>query len=300
MNELVKLHKCKLTETSLVIQKDISFDEWMRIGNFLKQVNKCVLWWLGDWLNFGEHKYGEKYSQALDETDYSYSSLSGASWVCNKIEICRRRQNLSWGHHAEVAALPEKKQEFFLDKALDVKLSVMGLRKLITGNPHVSYNSGENEWYTPKEYIESVRIVLGEIDLDPASSKEANEIVKADKYFTLQTDGLTKEWFGKVWMNPPYSSELISIFTEKFTHHFNNQDISEGIVLVNNATETVWFQFMAKFASSICFPKTRIKYWSPNKDSSTPLQGQAFLYFGDNFHTNFENEFKKYGFCCDV
>ena len=131
MNELVKLHKCKLTETSLVIQNDISFDEWMGIGNFLKQVNKCVLWWLGDWLNFGENKYGEKYSQALEETDYSYSGLSNAAWVANKIETSRRRENLSWSHHAEVAGLSEEKQDIFLGKALDKTLSVMDLRKEI-------------------------------------------------------------------------------------------------------------------------------------------------------------------------
>lgn len=136
MNELVKLHKCKLTETALVIQKDISFDEWMQIGAFLKQVNKCVLWWLGDWLNFGEHKYGEKYSQALDETDYSYSGLSNAAWVANKIETSRRRENLSWSHHAEVAGLSEEKQDIFLGKSFDNKLSVMGLRKEIQREKH--------------------------------------------------------------------------------------------------------------------------------------------------------------------
>jgi len=298
MNELVKLHKCKLTETSLVIQSDINFDEWMGIGNFLKQVNKCVLWWLGDWLNFGENKYGEKYSQALDETDHSYGGLRNSAWVSGRIEMSRRRDNLSWSHHYEVAALPENKQDKYLQKAEENNWSRNRLRLEISGKPHVSYNSGDNEWYTPKKYIESVRIVLGEIDLDPASSEKANEIVKASKYFTSQTNGLTEGWFGKAWMNPPYSSDLIGLFTEKFTQHFNNRDISEGIVLVNNATETAWFQFMTKCASSICFPNTRIKYWSPNKEISTPLQGQAFLYFGDS--TNFENEFEKYGFCCDL
>ena len=44
------------------------------------------------------------------------------------------------------------------------------------------------EWYTPKKYIEAARIVMGNIDLDPASSKMANEIVKAPAYFTRDDD----------------------------------------------------------------------------------------------------------------
>lgn len=197
------------------------------------------------------------------------------------------------------ASVPEKQFERHVaeTKENDLELTSTSILNL-ADKPHVSHNSGENEWYTPKRYIESARKVLGTIDLDPASSEEANKIVKAGGFHSIENDGLTEGWFGKVWMNPPYSSDLIGLFTEKFTQHFNNLDISEGIVLVNNATETAWFQFMTKRASSICFPKTRIRYWSPNKETSTPLQGQAFLYFGDN--TNFENEFKKYGFCCDL
>ena len=55
---------------------------------------------------------------------------------------------------------------------------------------HVSNNSGENEWYTPSRFIESARIVMGTIDLDPASSALANENVKASTYFDEKTNGL--------------------------------------------------------------------------------------------------------------
>src|SRR2546430_17584816 len=61
-----------------------------------------------------------------------------------------------------------------------------------------------NEWYTPSKYIETAREVLGSIDLDPASCELANRTVKADKYYTKEDDGLSKEWHGNVWLNPPY------------------------------------------------------------------------------------------------
>ena len=147
--------------------------------------------------------------------------------------------------------------------------------------PHVTNNSGCNEWYTPEKYIDLAREVLGEIDLDPASCAFANETVKARLFYSEDNDGLSQTWRGRVWMNPPYSAELVTRFTDKFVNEYNDGNITEGIVLVNNATETAWFVNMAKNASAVVFPRGRIRYVSPTRDSLAPLQGQAFLYFGD-------------------
>lgn len=148
--------------------------------------------------------------------------------------------------------------------------------------PHVTNNSGCNEWYTPEKYLDLAREVLGEIDLDPASCVFANETVKARLFYSENDDGLTKPWHGRVWMNPPYSSELVPKFTEKFVDEYNDGNIAEGIVLVNNATETAWFTNMVNAASAVCFPRGRIRYYSQTRESLAPLQGQAFLYFGEN------------------
>lgn len=166
--------------------------------------------------------------------------------------------------------------------------------------PFVSHNSGENEWYTPSEYLEAAREVLGTIDLDPASSDVANERVKATSYFTKEDNGLAHEWHGNVWLNPPYAQPLISEFCEKVVEEFEANRVKAAIVLVNNATETRFFRRMAESAPAICFPTGRIKYLdSAGRPANTPLQGQAFLYFGDDTY-EFISTFRQYGFVVEV
>lgn len=160
--------------------------------------------------------------------------------------------------------------------------------------PHVSHNSGENEWYTPAEYIEAAYAVMDGIDLDPASSDKADEVIGANVYYTIEDDGLSRDWAGRVWMNPPYARDLIEKFTSKLIYHFCEGEISEAVVLVNNATETKWFQDMFEVVAAVCFPYRRVKYWGPDGQTGAPLQGQAFLYFGDNVD-RFTAEFSQFG-----
>jgi ParB family chromosome partitioning protein len=160
---------------------------------------------------------------------------------------------------------------------------------------HVANNSGNNEWYTPPEFIAAAVKVMGAIDLDPASSKEANSVVQAKRFFTKKENGLKQQWSGRVWMNPPYELGLIKQFSEKFAI----ENISEGICLVNNATETNWFQTMARACSAMCFPSKRIRFWSNAKSSASPLQGQAILYRGMK-SSKFVDQFKSIGVCVHV
>lgn len=146
--------------------------------------------------------------------------------------------------------------------------------------PHVTNNSGENEWYTPAEYIEAAREAMRQIDLDPASSAEANTIVKAGAFYTGSDDGLSREWRGMVWMNPPYSGGLIGPFCEKLVEHVQAGDVPAACVLVNNATETEWFQRLIAHSAAVCLLNRRVRYWHPGRGSKTPLQGQAIVYFG--------------------
>ena len=196
---------------------------------------------------------------------------------------------MSINQAAEIAQLPVETQR---------EIASLPTRKEIAEEAkkhvHVAQNSGENEWYTPPQFIESARLVMGSIDTDPASNPIANATVKAARFFTKDEDGLKQKWEGNVWMNPPYAQPLMSQFAEAISEKFESGEIEQAIILVNNATETQWFQRMASVASAVCFPKSRVKFLDPNGKPGAPLQGQAIIYMGDNRRV-FRDEFRKYG-----
>lgn len=146
--------------------------------------------------------------------------------------------------------------------------------------PHVAHNTGKVEWYTPGHILDAARAVLGGFDLDPASSPAANEAVRAARIFTAEDDGLAQEWpVGRIWMNPPYASGLVDRFALRFCQAI--RDGSSGVVLVNNATETGWFQELLGVADAVCFPRGRVRFVDPGKgEAGAPLQGQAIIYCG--------------------
>jgi hypothetical protein len=108
---------CRFLPTRLIIDDDIEFEQWERIGEFLWTLEEGVQWWLGDWLNFGERKYGETYAQAADTLPYRVETLHNAAYVAAQFEISSREENLSWGHHKAVVGLEDKDRKELLEKA---------------------------------------------------------------------------------------------------------------------------------------------------------------------------------------
>lgn len=145
---------------------------------------------------------------------------------------------------------------------------------------HRTNYSGDVEWYTPARYVELARRVLGTIDVDPASNDIAQQTVCAAKYYTAETNGLDKPWSGKVWMNPPFSRNLIGRFIDKIIEEYQSGRCTEAIVLTHNSTDTKWAASLFENAAALCFTRGRVRFVSPKGKFAAPAMGQLFSYFG--------------------
>jgi len=143
--------------------------------------------------------------------------------------------------------------------------------------------TGNAEWYTPAEWIERARAVMGTIDLDPATSQFAQETVKAADWADAERDGLTREWRGNVWLNPPYARGLIEKFVAKALLEFRERRLIQAIILTDNRTDTGWFHELSSASSAVAFTRGRIRFYNEkNPHSSSPPNGSAFFYIGRN------------------
>jgi N6-adenosine-specific RNA methylase IME4 len=118
--------------TGLVLPEGTTFQEWLKLGEFLRAVEGRVMWWIGDWWRFGEkrHKWGTGEALAA-QAGLNYQSCLNAGWVAGRIEFSRRLENLSWNHHQEVADLTPAEQDRWLRLATTQKWGVHELRRQI-------------------------------------------------------------------------------------------------------------------------------------------------------------------------
>jgi phage N-6-adenine-methyltransferase len=277
--ELAKgVHQQKLQEAQEIAEL-VTISE-MRIGAMLKEIQKAN--------NGGANQYRAKSTPVANEQ-------KPKSEVIREIGIeqktAERFQRMADHEEAVMEAIAEAKE----NDEIVTRSAVLRKIDEAEHKPHVSFNSGNNEWYTPTEYIEAARNAMGTIDLDPASSDIAQEVVKAKTYYTIETNGLDKPWRGNIWLNPPYSSDSIVQFIDKLVEE--RPYYQQAIVLVNNATETEWFNKLISIASAVCFLKSRVKFYMPDGKTGAPLQGQAMVYIG-NRPTRFSDSCANLGWRC--
>ena len=146
-NEIVKRDSWEMIlggGPGLTLSEDTVFEEWDDLGKKLRYIEQFIQFKLGDWLNSGSALYGEKYSQALEDTDYAKQTLADFAWVCGKIPIESRNPHVSFGHHKVVAKLDSFQQIEELQYAQESKMTMEEFRQYIKGKYGVKPNASSN------------------------------------------------------------------------------------------------------------------------------------------------------------
>lgn len=161
-----------------------------------------------------------------------------------------------------------------------------------------------SEWYTPASIMEYVRRVLGVIDLDPCTTPQANEVVKARKIYCAEDDGLSQDWSGAstVYVNPPSGKgELIKWWLKALEYYFTAD--GDAIFMLYNIQQLQTLQNQTGYEVHhpldfvVCILQKRIAYTAPDGSRrSAPPHASAVVYLGAKEH-EFVEHFSELGYC---
>ena len=121
-----------MSPTGIKFASTVTQQQWLDFGEKhminAVRVQKSAPFWLGDFINHGEHKYGEKYAQALSYTDYDEHYLRTVAYACRQVKPKDRNENLTFSHHYAVARLPEQMQKKALAEGESERMNIKEFR----------------------------------------------------------------------------------------------------------------------------------------------------------------------------
>ncbi|MGW2649913.1 LmbU family transcriptional regulator [Streptomyces sp. NPDC001393] len=136
--------QAKVQKSGLIFPQNLPERSWEQIGTNLRELVNSSAWWLADWLIYGEATYGwRRYKEAIERTGLDYQTLRNYAWVARRFEHHRRRDGLSFAHHAEVARLAPPEQDYWLRKAEQQKWSRNELRRAVRASLAVQSDTAE-------------------------------------------------------------------------------------------------------------------------------------------------------------
>jgi hypothetical protein len=166
-------------------------------------------------------------------------------------------------------------------------------------------------WYTPPQYIEMARSVMGYIGLDPATCNVAQQWIKAQSYYDGTNDvysGLCNDWHTNVWLNPPFDDT--ALWCNKLYLEIQKGNIDQALILVNSNHGYKWYETLWR-AFPVCCARERIEFLTdidPLSERGKTIRignqtlmtigqakrGQTFAYYGPNVELFYET-FKAIG-----
>ena len=149
--------------------------------------------------------------------------------------------------------------------------------------PAVQLSATSVEHYGPPELAEAARYVLGGIDLDPASCEQANSLIRATVYYSKEEDGLSKEWAGRVYLNPPggrivdmgHSCNSAAVWWHKLAANWYGGEVDSALFVIFNLELLRYAQersgkYLHPLAFPTCWPTERVDFYKPGPNGPEP------------------------------
>lgn len=126
-----------------------------------------------------------------------------------------------------------------------------------------------DDWITPEHIIKA----LGPFDLDPCAHP-MQPWPTARQMIAPPADGLAQEWYGRVWLNPPYSRGQPPLWLERLINHPTG-----GIALLNMSANALWFhRAVWGSATAVLIPRSRIAFChATGTPGSSPRYDNVFV-----------------------
>ncbi|MBK8467769.1 MAG: hypothetical protein IPL32_18310 [Chloracidobacterium sp.] len=259
----------------------MTYDQWEAIGRDFQLMQASGKWWLGAWLNEGEKRFGETYTQAIELTGHGLENLKKAAWVERNVKKEDRVEGLSWTHHHDVAHLPAHVQRALLAEALrldlstrELKIEVKNYQASIAPTPEPapapapddvpfdvcgrivealindeSGDAAEFAGYLMKDINDDVPAAEYEVDeAVPTVTPDVIEAVRETLQFidyapTAWREAAEDRWFGKMFVELR-GVEDDRFFVERLIKEYGAGRVDEAITVAPNATNTAPIQKM--------------------------------------------------------
>lgn len=145
----------EITPVGILFPPGLPYEKWCGIGPMAGDVERAMRLGLGDWLNYGQQEYGEKYSQAINDTGFEYGYLANLAWICRRFPISRRRETIrSISIYQALAPLDAEEQETWLDLIEANGWTRTELRAALKEEKMIASGTTEPEMMSPKDIAE--------------------------------------------------------------------------------------------------------------------------------------------------
>lgn len=261
-----------LTPTSWTPPARMTYDQWEAIGQKFQRMHGSINWWLGTWINEGEKRFGEKYTQAIQLTGHGLENLKKAAWVERNVKKEDRIDSLSWTHHHHVAHLDPVAQRALLAAAAkhgltsrEIYTEAKNYLALAAAPDDVPFDvcarvveamindeSGDRD--TVMDYLLvdiNDDVPATEYEADEAAPTVAPDVIEAvretlqfiDYAPTAWREAAEDRWFGKMFVELR-GVEDDRFFVERLIKEYGAGRVDEAITVAPNATNTAPIQKM--------------------------------------------------------